>query len=412
LQIKTFSAKQIFVLTWWYSYKNDAIICDGAIRSGKTFCLAISFILWAFYEFNFQSFALCGKTIKSLKRNVLAPILPVLTEIGFKYEYKLSENILKIYYGNKTNYFYIFGGKDESSASLIQGMTLSGALFDEVVLMPESFVQQALARCSVAGAKFWFNCNPDNPSHWFYRDWILKKEERNIILVKFYLEDNPSLSRDIILKYHRIYSGSFYERFIQGKWCSCQGLIYPFAQNLFFPREKLFGEEFSDFALSCDYGIINPFSCGLWGKLNKIWYRIDEYYYDSKIEGESRTDEEHFRAIEKLIGNKTISFIAIDPSAAGFITLLRKRNFKVFPAKNNVLEGINNVAQALKLGKIKICNNCKDAMREFSIYKWQNSIRDFPTKENDHAMDDIRYFIMELENNFKENAFFVTAAMR
>jgi PBSX family phage terminase large subunit len=212
----------------------------------------------------------------------------------------------------------------------------------------------------------------------------------------------------VIKRYHEIYTGSFYERFILGKWCACHGLIYPFVSSeIFFSREKL--SNFSCFALSCDYGIINPMSCGLWGKLDETWYRIDEYYYDSKIEGRTLTDEEHFEAIKKLIGNKKINFIAIDPSASSFITLFRRKNFIVLPAKNNMLEGINRVSQALKLGRIKICDNCQAAINEFSIYKWHASY-DYPIKENDHAMDDIRYFVMGIES--QENDFFAIASRR
>ena len=101
---------------------------------------------------------MCGKTIRSLKRNVVTPMVAMLKEIGFSCTEKLSQNLLEIEFDGKSNRFYLFGGKDESSAALIQGMTLCGVLFDEVALMPKSFVEQAIARCSVNGSKFWFNC--------------------------------------------------------------------------------------------------------------------------------------------------------------------------------------------------------------------------------------------------------------
>jgi PBSX family phage terminase large subunit len=414
LNIKKFSAKQIFVLTWWYKYNNNSIICDGAIRTGKTLCLSISFVLWAFYNFNKNSFVFASKTIKTCKRNIISQILPILNNSGFKYKYKFSENILEIYYKNKINYFYIFGGKDESSASLIQGMTLSGVLFDEVVLMPRNFVEQALARCSVQNSRFWFSCNPESPSHWFYQNWISQAKNKNIILVKFNLEDNPGLSKQVIKKYHEIYTGNFYERFILGKWCYYTGLVYKFMtdNNLYISRSNLIDKNFSNFAISCDYGIINPFSCGLWGKLNNIWYRIQEYYFDSKLEDETKTEQEHFQELIKLINNRKIDFITVDPSASGFITLLKKNNFKIIKNNNNILEGINSVTEALKLGKIKICDNCHDTIREFSLYKWKDSSRDLPIKKHDHAMDDIRYFVTSLEKNSQNNNFFVMSIRR
>lgn len=171
-----FSQKQLQALCWWCRgspvREKDAVICDGAVRSGKTLCMGISFVAWAFYTFQDAAFALCGKTIRSLKRNLLLPLLPVLGELGFDCRIKNGENLLEITQEGRKNRFYLFGGKDESSAALIQGMTLAGVLFDEVALMPRSFVEQALARCSVEGSKFWFNCNPEHPQHWFYLEWI------------------------------------------------------------------------------------------------------------------------------------------------------------------------------------------------------------------------------------------------
>lgn len=147
LGIRPFSAKQRIVLNWWHKNSRfsarDAIICDGAVRSGKTFCMVLSFVIWSFYEFKNSDFALCGKTIRSLRRNMVTPAIPILKSLGFECEEKLSQNILNVRRNGVVNRFYLFGGKDESSAALIQGMTLSGVLFDEVALMPRSFVEQA-----------------------------------------------------------------------------------------------------------------------------------------------------------------------------------------------------------------------------------------------------------------------------
>ncbi len=416
MKLESFSEKQTIALTWWVNNspyeKFDAIICDGSIRSGKTVCMSISFILWAFYRFNGSAFALCGKTIRSLKRNVITPILPILKNLGFKCEQKLSENLIKITYEGRTNLFYLFGGKDESSAALIQGMTLSGVLFDEVALMPRSFVDQALARCSVYGSKFWFNCNPEYPGHWFYKEWILKKRQRRAFYLHFTMDDNPSLSNALKERYKRLYSGTFYQRFIEGRWVAVEGLIYPYMteEPTFCATPK---EEFSKYALSCDYGIVNPTSCGLWGEKDGTWYRIDEYYYDSRKEGETRTDEEHYKQICNLIGDKHIDCITVDPSAASFITLIRRHGkYSVIPAKNNVVDGIREVSTALKRGDIKICKNCINSIREFSLYKWNDSgNKDTPTKENDHAMDDIRYFVTTILQ-VDDDPFFALATTR
>lgn len=393
---KNFSEKQMRLLTWWCKGSRfcdyDAIICDGAVRSGKTMCMSISFISWAFYRFNNSSFALCGKTIRSLKRNVVTPLISMLKEMGFTCNEKLSQNIVEISLNGKSNKFYLFGGKDESSASLIQGMTLCGVLFDEVALMPKSFVEQAIARCSVNGSKFWFNCNPEYPQHWFRTEWIIGRKNKKALYLHFTMDDNPSLSENMKNRYKSLYSGAFYERFILGKWVSAEGCVYPFMKdNMFIDVPKV---KFERYAVSCDYGTVNPASFGLWGLSNNVWYRIDEYYYDSKKCGSQKTDEEHYSALEKLTKGLKIEKVVVDPSAASFIqTIRRHKKFIVIPANNNVIDGIRKVSTALKNGSVKICNNCTDSIREFGLYRWNTGGADAPIKENDHAMDDIRYFV-------------------
>ena len=413
MEFKTFSKKQLQALSWWCPgspYESrDAIICDGAVRSGKTLCLGISFAAWALCRFQDRSFAICGKTVRSLKRNLITTLLPALHEAGFRCEMKAAENRIDISCGKHCNRFYLFGGRDEGSSALIQGITLSGVLFDEVALMPRSFVEQALARCSVEGSKFWFNCNPENPQHWFYREWIRQAERRNALYLHFTMEDNPSLSPQIRARYRGLYAGMFYERFVLGKWVAAQGLVYPFMTDAMLCAAP---GDCESYAVSCDYGTVNPSSFGLWGKKGGVWYRVDEYYYDSRSAGSQRTDEEHYAGLEQLCGKREIESVVVDPSAASFIEVIRRHGrYRVLPAQNEVLDGIRRVSVALKQGDVKICRNCADAVREFGLYRWNDDRnRDAPVKENDHAMDDIRYFVTTLLQ--REDAFFAIAAPR
>lgn len=393
-----FSEKQLRALTWWCeeseNHTKDAIICDGAVRSGKTMCMGISFVAWAFYRFEGKSFALCGKTICSLRRNLITPLLPVLTDLGFVCRDKVSSNVLEISWGKCMNCFYLFGGRDESSAALIQGMTLSGVLFDEVALMPRSFVEQSIARCSVSGSKFWFNCNPEYPQHWFRQEWILKREQKNALYLHFRMEDNPSLSDEMLRRYRMLYTGTFYERFVEGKWVCAQGAVYPFMLQSGMFCEIPSGP-FEQYAVSCDYGTANPASFGLWGEQDGVWYRIDEYYFDSRREGFQKTDEEYYEQLCMLLDGREPAGIVVDPSALSFIETIRRHGkYHVIPAQNSVLDGIRKTSTALKQGRIRICKNCADAVREFGLYRWSDGqTGDTPVKENDHAMDDIRYFV-------------------
>ena len=413
--IKRFSPKQLRVLSWWHKnspdYSRDALICDGAVRSGKTFCMSLSFVLWSFYAFSGGDFGLCGKTISSLRRNMITPVIPLLQSLGFICEERLSRNCLTVRCGTAENRFYLFGGKDEGSAALIQGVTLSGVLFDEVALMPRSFVEQAMARCSVSGSRFWFNCNPEHPEHWFHREWILRAEEKNALWLHFTMDDNPSLTDKVRRRYERLYSGVFYERFVLGRWTAVYGAVYPFmADEEMYPDAPRDG--FAEFVISCDYGTVNPTSMGLWGRKDGIWYRIDEYYFDSRKEGFQKTDEEHYESLKKFAGGRKIRTVVVDPSAASFIEVIRRHGeFEVKPAQNDVINGIRRVSDALKNGRIRICKNCAAARREFGLYRWNTAKQaDAPVKENDHAMDDIRYFVSSAADS--ASGFRVFAAAR
>jgi len=396
MKLAPFSKKQLELLSWWHpaspSSSRDAVICDGAIRSGKTLCMSLSFCLWALSSFDGAAFALCGKTISSLRRNMIAPLLPLLREAGFAVRDLPSKNQLSLSFGGRTGVFYLFGGRDEDSASYIQGITLAGVLLDETALMPRSFVEQALARCSLPGARFWFNCNPDSPSHWFYKEWILKASQKNALYLHFTMDDNPALSPEVRARYDALYSGRFRERFILGRWVRPEGLVYPDI-----PQDLLFTEPppgLSPFAVSCDYGTVNPTSMGLWGHKDGVWYRLKEFYYDSRQKGSQLTDEEYSSALSRLADGRPLSAVIVDPSASSFIQCLSRRGFPVVHAENRVLDGIRRVSSAMRERRIRFSSSCTDLLREFSLYVWDDDpSSDHPVKAFDHAMDDLRYFV-------------------
>ena len=382
---------------WWIPGSKDAaydaIICDGAVRSGKTLCMGLSFVLWATASFSGQQFAFCGKSALSLRRNLLHELLPLLREMGFQCTEKRSENLLTIGRDGQENRFYLMGGKDEGSAAFIQGVTLAGVLLDEAALMPRSFVEQAIARCSVSGSRLWFNCNPEGPQHWFYLEWILKHQERNALYLHFTMEDNPALSPKIRQRYEHSYSGTFYRRFVLGEWVAAKGLVYDFFDPERDVRPIPQGE-MESYAVSADYGTANPCSMGLWGLRNGVWYRMKEYYYASRRTGVQLTDREYVEALRGLAGEHPLKCVVVDPSAASFITALRQEGFPVIKAANDVLSGIRTAADLLKQGRLVICQGCDDCIREFALYRWSDTGggRDVPRKEDDHAMDDLRYF--------------------
>lgn len=397
-EFKPFSRKQKQVLTWWCPSSpvkdKDGIIADGAIRSGKTLCMSLSYVLWAMESFNQQNFGMAGKTIGSFRRNVLFWLKLMLKSRGYQVVDHRSDNLIAVSKGDTQNFFYIFGGKDERSQDLIQGITLAGMFFDEVALMPESFVNQATGRCSVTGSKFWFNCNPDNPRHWFKVNWIDKCEEKHIIYLHFTMDDNLSLSEKIKERYRSMYVGVFFKRYILGLWCVAEGLVYSM-----FDEEKHVTDEHMSVALeyivSIDYGTVNPFSAGLWAFDGKHSQREAELYYNSREVGKRVDDEAYYKMLKELIGDRKVSCIIIDPSAASFIEVIKKYGeYTVRKADNDVLDGIRVVTTMLNKGLLKIYKDCTSCINEFGLYCWdEEKNNDTVIKENDHAMDDTRYYV-------------------
>lgn len=410
-QFRPFSKKQRMVLNWWCPDSPvkdyDGIIADGAIRSGKTISMSLSFVIWAMSTFDGQNFAMCGKTIGSFRRNVLFWLLLMLRSRGYQCEDNRADNLIVIRRGDVENYFYIFGGKDERSQDLIQGITLAGVFFDEVALMPESFVNQATGRCSVDGSKYWFNCNPDGPYHWFKQNWIDKRAEKKLLYLHFTMDDNLSLSERIKERYRNMYSGVFFQRYILGLWCMAEGIIYDMfdLEKHVHPILKFCNKLIdSKRYVSVDYGTQNATVFLLWNKgTDGVWYCIREYYYSGREKGKQKTDSEYADDFCDWLEETKIRAVIVDPSAASFIAELRKRGYKVIKAKNDVADGIRMVGTMLNQGRIKFSDSCVNTVKEFGSYIWDEKAaargEDKPIKEHDHAMDAVRYFVYTIIGN-------------
>lgn len=432
-KFEPFSKKQRKVLNWWCPSSPvkdyDGIIADGAIRSGKTVSMSLSFVFWAMETFSGQNFAMCGKTIGSFRRNVLFWLKLMLKSRGYHVADHRADNLVEISRKGITNYFYIFGGKDERSQDLIQGITLAGIFFDEVALMPESFVNQATGRCSADGSKYWFNCNPDGPYHWFKVNWIdksisyLGKEKvrkiregadrenrdpglKKLLYVHFTMDDNLSLSEEIKARYKSMYTGVFFKRYIMGLWAMVEGIIYDMFDEdrhvqligCFFQR-LINGNRY----VSCDYGTQNATVFLLWNKgIDKKWYCIREYYYSGREKGAQKTDAEYADDLTKWLDGTKIRAVIVDPSAASFIAELSKRGYNVIQADNDVEDGIRVVATLLNTGKLVFSSSCMNTIKEFASYIWDAKAaqrgEDKPVKDHDHAMDAVRYFCYTILN--------------
>ena len=349
--------------------------------------MTLGFFLWSMACFENSVFGLCGKTIGALRRNVTVRLTDWLGGLFTVTEHRSENKLVLTDHRGRQNVYYLFGGQDEGSGKLIQGITLAGVLMDEAALMPRSFVEQACARCSESGSRLWFNCNPEGPEHWFYKEWILQHRKKNLRHLHFTMEDNPGLDPNIKRRYERLYTGVFYRRFVLGQWCMAEGLVYDFDPGKYV-TDRL--PEGGRYFISVDYGTRNPFSAGLWCVTDGKAYRIREFYHDGRA-SKMMTDEQYHKALEELAGDRPVEQVIVDPSASSFIATIRHHGkFSVRKARNEVLPGIRLVASLLQADGLRFSPDCRDCLREFSLYSWAEGDR--PRKENDHAMDDVRYF--------------------
>lgn len=336
------SNKQKKILAFPYS-RYDALICDGAVRSGKTSIMMWAFVRWAMENFSGQRFGVCGRTVDSCTKNIIVPFTAMsLAKERYIIRWRRGDKVMEVRRGAVTNYFEVFGGKDEASYTLIQGRTLAGVLLDEVVLMPRSFVEQALARCSVDGARLWFSCNPGSPHHWFYQEWINRSRERNALYLHFEMTDNPGLSKRTLERYENMYAGIFYDRYVRGLWVAAEGIVY------------------KDFANDTEkYLIGDPLE---WAKQNGTSFSIISIGVDfggtksaTKFQATGITKD--FRVValeEEYIKNEEIDPNALNRRFATFCQLITSKygysQTRADSAETVLIRGLDHTAQKLRLG--------------------------------------------------------------
>ena len=393
---EVFTKKQAELLSLFKGGKLRRInILEGSVRSGKTF---ISLVVWMLYVASMPeggAYLMCAKTLYALKRNCL-DLLAELAGGHFRYSLSAKEGQL---FGRR---IYLEGACDSRAEAKIRGLTLAGAYCDELSQVPEDYFSMLLSRLSVPGAKVLATTNPDSPMHWLMRDYLERKDQLDLLDLRFLLEDNRFLDPGYVQRLKAEYQGVFYRRFILGQWCVAEGLVYDlggidYLVDTVPPLPK--GQAYR-YYISVDYGTLNPCSMGLWAvdSARGVAYRAAEYYYSGRAAMRQRTDEEYYAALEALAGDRPIEYVVVDPSAASFLETIRRHGrFSLRKANNAVLPGIRTVAALFRAGRLKIHKGCKDAIRELSLYSWDpQSSEDRVLKEHDHAMDDMRYFAMTI----------------
>lgn len=389
-----YTEKQKALLRLWQKNELKRItLLEGSVRSGKTW---ISLVLWAFWVATAPKdgrYLMAAKTLTSLRRNCLDVLEELIGTANFTYSLPKKEGCL---FGRK---IYLEGANDARAENKIRGMTLSGAYCDELTLFAEDFFAMLLTRLSAPGAKLIATTNPDSPFHWLKEKYIDRAADGKIdmLTMKFLIDENTFLDADYIENQKKEHVGVFYDRFILGLWVVAAGLVYPnfdpekHVIRFDMPEPK---EDKGNYYISVDYGTLNPCSMGLWRTEDGRAVRVKEFYYDGRKSRKQLTDEEYYSELEKLAGDRVIQYVVVDPSAASFITCIAKHGrFGVKKAANDVLAGIRTTASLLNSGRLLFDESCEGVIKEFRGYSWdEKSGEDKVIKENDHAMDDMRYF--------------------
>ena len=367
----------------------------GAVRSGKSF-VDIAYVIPSRLRAVKDGSGLnviLGVSRETIERNVLEPMREIYTEA-------IVGNI------NARNIAYIcgvpvycLGAEKVSQVAKIQGSSIKYCYGDEIAKWNKEVFAMLQSRLDKPYSKFDGSCNPEYPSHWLKE--FIDKPDIDAYIQHYTIFDNPYLPKEYVTNLCKEYEGQvYYGRYILGEWTLAEGLIYPMYKDAI--EEVPEGVRAEQYVLSIDYGTQNAFSCGKWGKFGSIWYRMDEYYYSGRNTGIQKTDEEYANDLDEFIKDISIAErikTIIDPSAASFIALLKKRGkYHVVPAKNDVADGIRETATCLKKGLIKISPNCKNWHKEVQGYVWDEDANDDrPVKIDDHAMDDTRYFVKTMK---------------
>ena len=378
-------------------------VWEGAVRSSKTVVSEIAWFKYV-YESDEKVFIMSGKTIGTLYKNVIANDFGILNIFGSYVDYKtdkVGNKVLEIKTDKGIKTCYCVGGNDERSYSKIRGLTAGGWYADEVNLQPKSFIEECFRRTIVSkDRKHFWTLNPDNPNHFIYTDFLDKYEKEQLkgfYLWKFYLDDNLAISEERKEELKKQYSGVFYDRYILGKRCLAEGVVYDmFNINIHTYEGELSNttKRRSDRYIGVDYGTTNPCRfLEIFDDGTDIW--VDrEYDWSSKETQKQKTDNEYLKDMDEFAKTKSNNakdcIIVIDPSAESFRVELLNNNYYVKPADNSVIDGIRTVSNLLSQNRIHINKRCKKLIAEFGNYIWDEKLankgQEKVVKDNDHCI--------------------------
>ena len=373
---------------FWQCAHHRWNVKSGATRSGKTY-LDYYLIPKRLRAVHGKE-GLCvilGNTKSTLQRNIIEPLQNIW---GAALVSDIRADNTAVMFGEKV---HCIGADKINQVNRLRGSSIKYCYGDEVVTWHEEVFNMLKSRLDKDYSIFDGTCNPESPNHWFKR---FLESDADIFKQEYTLYDNSFLPQSFIENLEREYAGTVYfDRYILGEWVRAEGLIYPsFDQSTHVLEEVPKASSRAEYYISVDYGTLNPCSMGLWRLEEDRAIRLSEVYYDGRREKRSKTDEEYYEMLAALSGSFPINRVIVDPSAASFIETIRRHGkFAVQKAKNEVLDGIRVTAALLSDNRLFFTRRCKDCVREIGTYAWDESAsEDKPIKENDHAMDEMRYF--------------------
>ena len=391
-----FSTQQTKLIQHARSPRMGLVAC-GAIRSGKTFATGISFASWVLTEAGPRyDHALIGQTVDAAMRNIGFDLVEILRSFGCPaYIDRTYGTRIVIPNRQREVSLWVWGGFDARARKRLQGATLKGLIVDEVALIPEDLFMMAWGRLSPEGSKWWSTANPETPSHWFKKKVIDQKERFDCELLNFKLDDNPSLTQETKDRYANAYTGHFKKRYIEGEWVGASGLIYP----IYYEAPEIDAEFILHYAFSLDYGSAGVFAALCFAEHENGTQALGELYYDARERAPQTSDQliEMFTEWRsKWVEPDFKPTVFVDPGTPVEIKRrLRRTNHIVRNGSNSVIDGIITTGARLESKNLTIAN-CPMLKEELQGYQWDPKAiergEEAPLKQNDHAVDALRYY--------------------
>lgn len=382
-------------------------ISVGSIRSGKTISTLARWMIFLGTSPH-KKFAMIGVTMGALVRNVIEPFMSMLELEGIPYDYKPGDQ--KLYVDGKS--IALFGLDKANAEKKIQGYTSAGTLIDELTTIPQDAFEMALTRNSDTGSKIFATCNPANPNHYVYTDYIQKKEvnQGSVKVFQFDIDDNLNLSEEYKEHLRRLYpvDSLFYKRYILGQWVSGRGAIYDkfTDDNIYHEQRPL--NEYDVIGVSCDYGTSSTTCYSLIGvqyhDTHNTYEIIHEKGYNAQQEGVTQTDAERVEDILQLqeeyqLGEDNIFYCPHDAeSLRAALEKDHRIRMTIRTFTPDTMECISMISSLFYKGFLKVHIDCKETIKQIRSYEWdmkaaQKGI-DKPVKKDDHYVDSMRGVIM------------------